>query len=52
MEILDSAIYGMAEHFFSAKSQDVWSEDVIWKTDQHGQNRIRAFRCKIRLIFT
>uniref|UniRef100_A0A0R3RUM8 SSD domain-containing protein n=1 Tax=Elaeophora elaphi TaxID=1147741 RepID=A0A0R3RUM8_9BILA len=44
MDIVDSEIYGMAEHFFSAKSQDVWSEDVIWETNQQGFYSIRSFR--------
>lgn len=42
--IVDSEIYGMAEHFFSAKSQDIWNEDVIWESDQQGLYRIRSFR--------
>uniref|UniRef100_A0A915PT93 SSD domain-containing protein n=1 Tax=Setaria digitata TaxID=48799 RepID=A0A915PT93_9BILA len=44
MDIVDSEIYGMAEHFFLAKSQDIWSEDVIWETNQQGFYRIRSFR--------
>uniref|UniRef100_A0AAF5PZN4 SSD domain-containing protein n=1 Tax=Wuchereria bancrofti TaxID=6293 RepID=A0AAF5PZN4_WUCBA len=44
MNIVDSEIYGMAEHFFSAKSQDVWSEDVIWETNEQGLYSIRSFR--------
>lgn len=44
MDIVDSEIYGMAEHFFSAKSQDIWSEDVIWETNQYGLYSIRSFR--------
>lgn len=43
-EIIDSAIYGMAEHFMSAKSHDIWIEDVIWKRDIDGINKISAFR--------
>ncbi|VDK63891.1 unnamed protein product [Onchocerca ochengi] len=44
MDIVDSEIYGMAEHFFSAKSHDIWSEDVIWETNQQGLYSIRSFR--------
>ncbi|CAG9537740.1 unnamed protein product [Cercopithifilaria johnstoni] len=44
MDIVDSEIYGMAEHFFSAKSQDIWCEDVIWETNQQGLYSIRSFR--------
>ncbi|VDO40059.1 unnamed protein product [Onchocerca flexuosa] len=44
MNIVDSEIYGMAEHFFSAKAHDIWSEDVIWETNQQGLYSIRSFR--------
>ncbi|KAM3721406.1 Patched domain-containing protein [Dirofilaria immitis] len=44
MDIVDSEIYGMAEHFFSAKSHDIWSEDVIWETNKRGLYSIRSFR--------
>ncbi|VDN07511.1 unnamed protein product [Thelazia callipaeda] len=44
MDIVKSEIYGMAEHFFSAKSQDIWSEDVVWEKDSQGLYRIRSFR--------
>uniref|UniRef100_A0A1I7VYR1 SSD domain-containing protein n=1 Tax=Loa loa TaxID=7209 RepID=A0A1I7VYR1_LOALO len=44
MDVVDSEIYGMAEHFFSAKSQDIWSEDVIWETNKQGLYSIQSFR--------
>lgn len=47
MEIVNSAIYGMAKHFFSAKSYDIWNEDVKWEIGPDGVDRIRSFRFKI-----
>ncbi|VDM46204.1 unnamed protein product [Toxocara canis] len=49
MDIVDSAIYGMAEHFMSAKSHDIWSEDVVWEVDSTGVNRIKTFRFLVGL---
>lgn len=49
MDIVDSAIYGMAEHFMSSKSHDIWSEDVVWEVDDKGVNRIKTFRFLVGL---
>lgn len=50
MDIVDSAIYGMAEHFMSSKSHDIWSEDVVWEVDDKGVNRIKTFRYSFQQI--
>ncbi|MFH4975532.1 hypothetical protein AB6A40_002241 [Gnathostoma spinigerum] len=44
MNIIDSAFYGMVEHFISAHSHDIWSEDILWERDKNNETRIKSFR--------
>uniref|UniRef100_A0A0N5AM40 SSD domain-containing protein n=1 Tax=Syphacia muris TaxID=451379 RepID=A0A0N5AM40_9BILA len=49
VNLTDQAFYGLAEHFMSARSNDFWSEDVVWEYNLEGVNRIKSFRFLIGL---
>jgi hypothetical protein len=44
MSIVDESFYGMAQHFFAAKSNEFWPEDVKWGKMPDGNMGITAFR--------
>lgn len=44
VNITDAHFYGLARHFFAAKSTEYWPEDVKWGERENGTAWITAFR--------
>jgi hypothetical protein len=44
INVTDQAFYGLARHYFAAKSTEIWPEDVKWGEGQNGTAFIKAFR--------
>ncbi|KAI6233026.1 SSD domain-containing protein [Aphelenchoides fujianensis] len=44
LNITDAAFYGMARHYFAAKSTEMWPDDVRWAKLPDGSPFIKSFR--------
>ncbi|KAI6217302.1 SSD domain-containing protein [Aphelenchoides besseyi] len=44
LNITDAAFYGLARHYFAAKSTEMWPDDVRWSKLPDGSPYIKSFR--------
>lgn len=44
LNISNSAFYGLARHYFAAKTSEMWPDDVKWGTLSDGTPYIKSFR--------